>query len=141
MSTPRLTVPERGRRIAAMARILVCDDNPDIIELVEFILSGEGYTVETASNGRQVLQAIRDDPPDLVLLDLRMPGLEGIGVLRMLNGHGETSPPVVVLSAKGRAEDRKAAMEAGAKAYLVKPFTLHDLLDTVKRYLPSPSDL
>ena len=124
-----------------MADILVCDDNPDILEMVGFILTAEGYSVATASNGRQVLQAIREDSPDLVLLDLRMPGLEGIGVLRALGGLSEKSPPVVVLSAKGRMEDRKAALEAGAKAYLVKPFSLGDLLDTVKRYLPSPAEV
>jgi two-component system response regulator MprA len=124
-----------------MAYILVCDDNPDILEMVEFILTAEGHSVTTVSNGRQVLQAIGGDAPDLVLLDLRMPGLGGLGVLRMLGGRSEKSPPVVVLSAKGRTEDRKAALDAGAMAYLVKPFSLGDLLDTVKRYLPSPTDV
>lgn len=119
-----------------MANVLVCDDNPDILEMLAFVLEGEGHEVRTATNGREVLGMVAECRPDLVLLDIRMPGLDGLGVLRALSQAGENSPPVVVLSAKTREEDRRAALEAGAMSFLGKPFELQTLLDTVGRYLP-----
>jgi DNA-binding response OmpR family regulator len=118
-----------------MAKILVCDDTPDILEMVKFILEGEGFEVLTASEGRDVLSVIGRQNPDLVLLDLRMPGLDGFGVLRELRLKPDEAPPVVVLSAKGLDEDRRAALAAGARDYLFKPFTLAQLLQTVRRQL------
>ena len=118
------------------AGILVGDDTPDILEMVKFILEGEGFRVFTAGTGQEVLASIRRDRPDLVLLDLRMPGLDGFGVLRELGRGKEPPPPVVVLSAKGAEEDRRAAMAAGARSYLFKPFTVAQLLQAVREQLP-----
>jgi DNA-binding response OmpR family regulator len=118
-----------------MAKILVCDDTPDILEMVKFILEGEGFEVLTAAEGRDVLNAIEGESPDLVLLDLRMPGLDGFGVLRELRLNPDQSPPVIVLSAKGLEEDRRDALAAGARDYLFKPFTLAELLGAVHRQL------
>lgn len=115
-----------------MPRILICDDTPDILEMVQFILEGEGYDVMTVSTGRDVLQSVARGRPDLVLLDLRMPGLDGFAVMRELRLQEGTSPPVVVLSAKGLEEDRRAALAAGARDYLIKPFTVAGLLETVR---------
>jgi two-component system alkaline phosphatase synthesis response regulator PhoP len=118
-----------------MAKILVCDDTPDILEMVKFILEGEGFEVLTASEGRDVLSVIGRENPDLVLLDLRMPGLDGFGVLRELRLKPDEAPPVVVLSAKGLEEDKRAALAAGARDYLFKPFTLAQLLQAIRRQL------
>lgn len=118
-----------------MPKILVCDDTPDILEMVQLILEGEGYEVATASRGQEVLDAVASESPALVLLDLRMPGLDGLSVLRDLSCRLGGAPPVVVLSAKGRDEDRRQALAEGAKAYLVKPFTLGQLLAVVKQNL------
>lgn len=118
-----------------MPTILVCDDTPDIVEMLQFILEGEGYAVTTASAGQEVLGAIQTNRPDLVLLDLRMPGLDGFGVLREFRLRPVHAPPVIVLSAKGMDEDRRAAISAGARDYLVKPFTVGQLLTAVRRQL------
>lgn len=115
-----------------MPKILICDDTPDILEMVQFILEGEGYEVMTVETGIEVLRAIDRGEPDLVLLDLRMPGLDGYGVMRELRLQESASPPVVILSAKGLEEDRRAALAAGARDYLIKPFTVAQLLETVR---------
>jgi DNA-binding response OmpR family regulator len=114
-------------------KILVCDDTPDILEMVKLILEAEGFEVKTAAAGREALMALAQEIPDLVLLDLRMPGLDGFGVLRELRLRPESSPPVIILSAKCMEEDRQAALAAGAKGYLVKPFTVAQLVHTVRR--------
>lgn len=118
-----------------MPTILVCDDTPDIVEMLQFILEGEGYAVTTASAGQEVMGAIETNRPDLVLLDLRMPGLDGFGVLREFRLRPGQTPPVIVLSAKGMDEDRRAAISAGARDYLVKPFTVGQLLTAVRKQL------
>ncbi len=122
-----------------MTTILVCDDTPDILEMVTFILEGEGYEVVTASAGRDVLASIQNRKPDLILLDLRMPGLDGLGVLRELRLKPQESPPVIVWSAKGMEEDRRAAIAAGARGYLFKPFTVAQLLGAIQEQLKNPS--
>lgn len=119
---------------------MICDDTPDILEMVQFILEGEGYEVTTVETGREVLRAIDRVEPDLVLLDLRMPGLDGYGVMRELRLKEGASPPVVILSAKGLEEDRRAALAAGALDYLIKPFTVARLLETVKVQLAAAKD-
>lgn len=116
-----------------MPKILVCDDTPDILEMVQLILEGEGFEVSTAKAGREVLMAVDRETPDLVLLDLRMPGLDGFSVLRELRLRPESAPPVIVLSAKGMEEDRQAALAAGAREYLMKPFTVAQLVGAVRR--------
>jgi DNA-binding response OmpR family regulator len=116
-----------------VSKILVCDDTPDLLEMVQLILETEGFEVKTAAAGREVLKALSQEIPDLVLLDLRMPGLDGFGVLRELRLRSEPSPPVIILSAKSMEEDRQAALAAGAKGYLMKPFTVAQLVDAVRR--------
>jgi DNA-binding response OmpR family regulator len=122
-----------------LPRILVCDDTPDILEMVQLILESEGYEVTTASRGQEVIDSVDAAFPDLVLLDLRMPGVDGLSVLRALTSRGGGGPPVVILSAKGRDEDRREALAVGARAYLVKPFTVGQLLSAVRDQLPSGS--
>ena len=118
-----------------MPRILVCDDTPDILEMVQLILQSEGYEVTTASRGQEVIDSVEAAVPDLVLLDLRMPGVDGLSVLRELTSRRGGGPPVLILSAKGRDEDRREALAGGARAYLVKPFTVGQLLSAVRAQL------
>jgi DNA-binding response OmpR family regulator len=118
-----------------MPKILVCDDTPDILEMVQLILESEGYEVATASRGQEVLDYVEAGAPDLIVMDLRMPGLDGMAVLRRLSAGVGGGPPVVILSAKGRDEDRMEALSVGARAYLMKPFTVGQLLAAVRAEL------
>lgn len=123
-----------GRR--QVARIVVCDDTRDILELIRFILEKEGYSVGTAESGAELLDQLRREPADLLLLDLRMPGMDGFAVLEEM-AKLRRHPPVLVLSAKGEESDRRSALEAGALDYIEKPFSLARLLAAVKSRLPS----
>ena len=110
--------------------LLVVDDDPAILSTVAEILASEDYLVETARNGQEALQAVEHKRPWLVLLDMRMPVLDGWGFVRELRERRITVP-VVVMTA---AQDAHAwAAEVGAAGYLAKPFDLDDLLDTVER--------
>jgi two-component system chemotaxis response regulator CheY len=110
--------------------ILVVDDDPGILGTVREILSLEGYHVTTATNGLEALQAVDEKRPALVLLDMRMPVLDGWGFARELRSR-KTQVPIVVMTAAGDA--RAWAAEIGAQGYLAKPFDLHQLLDSVQR--------
>ena len=110
--------------------ILFVDDDPDILETVSAVLDFEGYPVETATNGAEALQAVERGQPSLVLLDMRMPILDGWGFARELQGRGIRLPIVVMTAAR----DAKAwAREIAAAGCLSKPFDLADLLTTVER--------
>ena len=114
-------------------RILVVDDEIYIVHILEFSLTMEGYTVITASNGEEALQAIERERPDLVVLDIMMPKLDGYEVCRRLRENEEfRALPVILLSAKGRAIDREAGLAAGADAYITKPFSPRKLLEKIK---------
>ncbi len=114
-------------------RILVCDDNADIRELLTSVLEGEGHEVLCTGDGREVLAEVGRFAPDLILLDIRMPDFDGLEVLKALRLLGRPLPPVVAVSAKTLDEDRRAAVEAGASAYLLKPFSMGDLLAVIGR--------
>ncbi|MEW6757570.1 MAG: response regulator [Acidobacteriota bacterium] len=115
-------------------RVLVCDDNADIREMLTFVLEGDGHEVEAVGNGRLLLERVKARRPDLILLDLRMPGIDGFEVLKALHAGGGSPPPVVAISAKTLEEDRRAALAAGASRYLLKPFGIGELLDTVRSF-------
>lgn len=110
--------------------ILVVDDDPSILETVSGILDLEGYPVETASNGREALAALDRVQPSLVLLDMRMPVLDGWGFARELQQRG-IKLPILVMTAAQNA--RRWAEEIGAQGYVPKPFELNDLLAAVER--------
>lgn len=114
-------------------RILVCDDNADIRELLTSVLEGEGHEVLCTGDGREVLAEVGRFAPDLILLDIRMPDFDGLEVLKALRLRGLPLPPVVAISAKTLDEDRRAALEGGASAYLLKPFSMGDLLAVIGR--------
>lgn len=116
-------------------RVLLADDNPDMREYVSRLL-GEHYQVVAVSNGDEALKAAVSDPPDLVLSDVMMPGLDGFGLLRELRARPETRTiPVVLLSARAGEESRVEGLGAGADDYLIKPFTARELLARVASHL------
>jgi two-component system, cell cycle response regulator DivK len=120
-----------------VVRIVVADDKASSRELVRTILDQLGYEVEEAEDGIKALEAIRSDPPDLVLLDLQMPGLTGHEVLAHLRTDERFARlPVVALTASAMAGDRDAALAAGFTSYLSKPVSLSLLRSEVQRLLP-----
>jgi urea transport system substrate-binding protein len=114
--------------------ILVIDDDPAILDTVAEILQFEGYPVITAANGAEGLQYVEQSRPTLVLLDMRMPIMDGWEFARVLKERAIT-PPIVVMTAAQDA--RRWAQEIEATAYLAKPFELEELLALIANYLPS----
>jgi urea transport system substrate-binding protein len=109
--------------------ILIVDDDPAILATVAEFLDMEGYPVTTAHNGAEALDRVEQTPPALVLLDMRMPILDGWGFTRELRQRGHTTPIVVMTAAQ---DTRRWAEEVGAAGYVAKPFDLVDLLSTVE---------
>jgi CheY-like chemotaxis protein len=117
-------------------RILVVDDEPDILNLTKTILAKRGYQVIVASDGEEAIQKAEAEAPDLILLDLVMPGKSGLEVCRILKSQSKTKHiPVVMSTVLGREVDRTLTKEAGADAHFTKPFTAVALLTEVKRQL------
>ena len=113
-------------------RILIVDDDPDILQYVKMNLELEGFEAETASNGIEALQAARVRPPALVLMDVMMPGMDGLTALRHLRNDPVTSSvPVVMLTAKALAKDRVKGLDLGADDYITKPFAVEELVARV----------
>jgi len=119
-----------------MKRVLVVDDDEDIRAMLDLALSAEGYEVVTAADGAAGLDAVRDATPDVILLDLKMPGMGGEEFAeRYRRGPGPRAPVVVVAAAEDTAQ---RAAEMGAAAYLRKPFELDALLSLVGRFAGAP---
>ena len=118
---------------AAGQRVLVVDDDPTLSEVVGHYLTREGFVVDFAADGTSGLELALETLPDLVLLDLMLPGLDGLEVCRQLR---ETAPiPVVMLTARGEENDRIAGLELGADDYVTKPFSPRELTARVKAVL------
>ena len=115
----------------ASGRVLVIDDDPSILDTVSSILSGEGYQVMSASGGQEALALSRTWHPTLILLDMRMPVMDGWAVARALREAGSRVPIVVMTAAENA---RRWADEIGAAGHLAKPFALDDLIGTVERH-------
>ena len=113
--------------------ILVVDDDPEIVSLLKRGLVYEGYTVETASNGLEALTRVREREPDMVILDVMMPGIDGTEVSKRLRAAGNV--PILMLTAKGTVADKVAGLDSGADDYLVKPFAFDELLASVRALL------
>ena len=124
---------------ASPAKILVADDEVFILRLLEMALEKGGFEVICCRDGKQALATAIDVRPQLILLDIMMPGLDGLGALRQLKENPATRDiPVVVLSAKGHALTKVQAEVAGAVMFLTKPFSPNQLLSDVKRILGQP---
>ena len=110
-------------------RVVVADDDPDIVDILTFNLTTAGYDVETASDGAEAFDLVSATLPDLVVLDVMMPKMDGLEVLAALKGEEATREiPVVMLTAKASDSDQWAGWEAGADYYITKPFDLDELL-------------
>ncbi|MDP3984131.1 MAG: response regulator, partial [Acidimicrobiia bacterium] len=117
-------------------RILVVDDDPDILQVVKINLELEGYEVDTAEDGREALDKAIADPPQLILLDIMMPRMDGLTALRRIRSHGTTgNTSVILLTARGLPEDRVRGLELGADDYITKPFNIGELVARVKAVL------
>ncbi len=125
---------------APLARILVVDDEPQIRSALDVNLRARGYAVDLAEDGERALHLAAAHHPDLVLLDLGLPGIDGIEVVRGLRGW--TSVPIIILSVRGAEADKVAALDAGADDYVSKPFGMNELLArlraTLRRHHPEP---
>jgi DNA-binding response OmpR family regulator len=117
-------------------KILVVDDEPDIVELVSFNLRGEGYDVVTAANGLEALNQARANLPDLIILDLMLPELDGLSVCEILHKLPSTAPiPVIILTAWKGELSRMIGLDTGAEDYITKPFSPRDLVLRVSHAL------
>jgi two-component system, OmpR family, response regulator MprA len=114
-------------------RILVVDDDPNILKVVQRGLGFEGYRVQVAATGEEALAAARETEPDLVILDLMLPGVDGIEVCRRLRGGLNT--PILMLTARDAVRDKITGLEAGADDYLAKPFVFDELVARVRALL------
>ena len=118
------------------SKVLVVDDEPEAVELVEFNLKGAGYEVSTASDGAEALNKARRIQPNLVILDVMMPEIDGMEVCKLLRRDPATSCiPIIMLTAKASEVDRVLGLELGADDYVVKPFSPRELVLRVKKLL------
>jgi len=116
--------------------IAVVDDEPDIVELITHHLKKEGFKVREFYDGESLLTFIKDNPPDLVILDLMLPGIDGLEVCRTLKVNERTSSiPIIMLTARGTETDIVVGLELGADDYIVKPFSPRELIARVKAIL------
>jgi DNA-binding response OmpR family regulator len=114
-------------------RILVVEDERDIAEFLTHYLKREGYSPSVVYDGRTALQRAESDPPDLVILDILLPGMDGLEVCRRLRGSKHTAGiPIIMLTAKGEEADRVVGLEMGADDYITKPFSLRELVARIK---------
>jgi DNA-binding response OmpR family regulator len=114
-------------------KVLLIEDEPNIIEAVRFLLIREGWQVEAHDDGENAVEAVLAHRPDLVILDMMLPGRSGMDVLRDLRGMPElTGLPVLMLTARGQARDRDMAEEAGVSRFMTKPFSNAEVLTAVR---------
>jgi DNA-binding response OmpR family regulator len=119
-----------------VTRILVVEDDRDIAELVVRYLSKAGFAVETRSSGREALSAVNQRPPDLLVLDLMLPHLDGIEICRAIRGNEKTAGlPIIMLTARGEESERIVGLELGADDYIAKPFSPSELVARVRALL------
>ena len=130
MSQPRV---DPGSSPTSDAKILLVDDETSLLDAVGYTLVREGYAVTKAETGTDALGAVRSEPPDLIVLDVMLPGLDGLQVCQAIRA--ESTVPILLLSAKGEEVDRVIGLEMGADDYLAKPFAMRELLARVRAML------
>ena len=119
-----------------MQKILVCDDEANIRNIMDFSLEAEGFLVVSAVDGEEALMKAMNEEPDLILLDVMMPGSDGLTVCRQLKENPKTAHiPVMMLTARNGKGDRDAGLQAGADDYITKPFSPQRLVEKVQDLL------
>ncbi|WP_422025126.1 response regulator transcription factor [Roseovarius sp.] len=114
-------------------KVILIEDERNIIEAISFILSRDGWEVKTHSNGHDAVAAVRDRRPDLVILDVMLPGKSGFDILQEIRDDAELgATPVLMLTARGQQKDREMAERAGASRYMTKPFSNAEVLEAVR---------
>ena len=120
------------------ARVLVVDDEADLVRILQFGLEAIGYQVETASDGQEALKKARETKPDIILLDLMLPKLDGYKVCRLLKfDERYKNIPIIILSARTQEGDQLLAMEMGANRFITKPYDFAEVLSHIETLLKS----
>ncbi|MBI4363953.1 MAG: response regulator [Candidatus Latescibacteria bacterium] len=120
------------------ARVLVVDDEADLVRILQFGLESMGYQVDTASDGQEGLKKARDTKPDIILLDLMLPKLDGYKVCRLLKfDERYKNIPIIILSARTQEGDQTLAMEMGANRFITKPYEFTEILSQIETLLKS----
>ncbi len=128
--------PRLVRYTPLMSRILVAEDDPDIAGLLTHYLQRAGFEADMVSSGRDVLPRIQKAPPDLLLLDLMLPGIDGLEVCRAVRGDAQTAGiPIIMVTAKGEESDRIVGLELGADDYITKPFSPNEVIARIRALL------
>jgi len=121
--------------------VLLIEDEPNIAEAIRFLLTRDGWRVDTLADGTDAVQVIRDSVPDLVILDLMLPGKSGMEILREVRDIDDLSDlPVLMLTARGRSRDREMAEKAGVSRFMTKPFSNAEVLAAVQDLHARASD-
>ncbi len=116
--------------------VLIVEDRPSLAQMIRFLFLSQGMQVEGAFNGEEALEKVSRQAPDLILLDLMMPGMDGFETLRRLKADASTARiPVIILTARKEEEDRRRALTLGAVEYITKPFRAVEVVDKVRRHL------
>lgn len=124
-----------------MKRILAVDDEPHILKLISFSLRSHGFEVLEASDGLSAVSVAQAEHPDLILLDVMMPALDGYEACRRIKANPETAAiPIFMLTAKTQTAEHQTGYDAGAKDYITKPFTPKDLVATVETFFAEQTD-
>jgi len=119
-------------------KVLLIEDEPNIIEAISFILSRDGWEVKTHSNGHDAMDAVRARRPDLVILDVMLPGKSGFDILQEIRADAVLgATPVLMLTARGQLKDRELAEKSGVSRYMTKPFANADVLEAVRSMVGS----
>jgi len=130
-----MSAPQRaGEQAQPEARLLVVDDEPNILELLATSLRFAGFAVVTATNGREALEEARRSRPDLVVLDVMMPDMDGYAVVRRMRGEG-LAAPVLFLTARDATEDKVTGLTVGGDDYVTKPFSLEEVVARIRAVL------
>lgn len=122
-------------------RVLLAEDEPHIVESLTFLLERAGYQVDVETDGRAALEAALNNVPNVLVLDVMLPELDGYEVLRRLRSDDRTKGlPTLMLTAKGQREDRETAMDVGADIFITKPFANAEIVDAINKLTSGQSD-
>lgn len=126
--------PQNDKGAAMAQHVLIVDDEPNIVLSLEFLLSRSGFTVATAGDGEGALAAARERRPDVVLLDIMLPGMDGYELCQAFREQPDMQDvPILMLTARGREVDREKGLSLGADDYIVKPFSTREVVERVRR--------